>query len=92
MGDKFKGIFDDGNFPTLYENQGLIVNKPTNQHWIAIANIDGHLHTYDSFGRHTINGDPLEHTIDIPISIKQKKDQTNCGARSLTALYMLLNS
>ena len=91
LGDKFDGVYNEHSLPNIAPNHGIIVNKPTNEHWIAMANVHGNIHTYDSYGRRAINGEPLDKPLKIGPKIKQTGTQQNCGARSLTALYMLLN-
>lgn len=88
LGAKFLGVFDKEKLPSL--NSGLIVNKPANQHWIAIANINGKIKTFDSYGRKIINGDKLINPVAVDNDIKQRDSQKNCGPRSLAWLFETL--
>lgn len=80
---KFKGIFSEGETPTLEPGSGCLINKPKNVHWIAqYRDLAGKLHTFDSYGR-KMGPNPVP-----PIDgFKQHGKEMNCGPRSLAYLY-----
>lgn len=92
LGNKFFGVFQKGDLlPVLKERTGLIINNPTNEHWIAMYRLNDKIHTFDSFGRKYIKGESIgPNPVMLPDNIKQRKNQFDCGERSLAYLYIAL--
>lgn len=66
----------------LPEGTGCIINKPTNEHWIAQAKINGKILTYDSYGRSM-----GPNSVKVIPYFKQHDPEMDCGSRSLAWLY-----
>ena len=90
FGDKFLGVYDHKDkIPKLKNDECVIINQPTNQHWIGRANVNGKVYQYDSFNRPDfvggfINGDENNEP-------DQRLDEANCGARVLAWLTTILS-
>lgn len=84
FGKKFKGILDENEpLPKLKNMECVIRNRLNNEHWISEVNIGGKLYTYDSFNRKEyIDGK----SGDFDGFPDQKKNEQNCGQRSLSYL------
>ena len=82
-GSHFLGIYDwKDKLPLLRNhNDFILINKLTNQHWIASKNVGGHIFTYDAFDRPEYEGGNLAGDKDlIP---DESPAENNCGQRSL---------
>jgi len=89
LGDKFKGVFSDGDrLPHLDRGHGLIINRRPNEHWVSVANIGGKIYTYDSFNRRPYLGG--HQSMDIDGKPDQKDWESDCGQRSLAMLLTVL--
>lgn len=93
FGEKFKGVFPSDMVPILNNNEMCIINlDKSNQpgsHWVSLANENGDLYFYDSFGR------KQEKIIDLYGGTKydtedgeQDEKETNCGQRAITFLII----
>lgn len=97
FGFKWAGVFAKDHFadvPITNFYQYAIVNTDTSnlggEHWIPVAFDFQHMYSSDSFGR-DVNKLLLPHTkikkyTNADRDPEQKKQQTNCGARSLAWL------
>ena len=98
FGDKFIGVFPSDRIPQMYNNQMCILNldksNEPGSHWISIYSYNNKLIVYDSFGRKSskiiksLSGFN-KNIIDTEYDAEQKPHETNCGARSLTALCLM---
>ena len=93
FGNRFKGVFPSDMVPILNTNELCIINldksNQSGSHWVALANENGDLYFYDSFGR------KQENIINISGGTKydtqdgeQKEYETNCGQRAITFLII----
>ena len=91
IGDKFLGVFLDGEPPEyLKDNECVIINRKMNQHWVACININDNIYTYDSFDRKNYLGGYGDGDYDgIP---DQEINESNCGQRSLAYLITTLSN
>lgn len=91
FGDNYKGIYDSKDKrPKLRTGQMLIINKPTNQHWIGLAKVKGKTYQYDSFNRKMIkSGGYLNGDYDNRPD--QRLDQANCGHRVIAWAITILS-
>jgi hypothetical protein len=88
LGKKFYGIYLENEIPFLTEfmpdEKGAIINSPINTHWIAMIRKNGKIHTFDSYGR-KMGPNPVK--VDDSIKQGNKKNEKDCGQRSLAYLY-----
>lgn len=87
LGSKFRGVYDEADpIPELKPGQGVLINKPRNQHWIAqYRSKGGVLYTYDSYGR-SMGPNPVPKK-QIPKYFIQQDPYKDCGSRSLAYLF-----
>ena len=92
MNNEFLGVFASDKIP-VNKNGYCIVNlddsSQPGSHWVAIGFIDGKQYLYDSFGRHSdkiIRGGKY---INTENDVEQSTYETNCGARSMSAILIL---
>jgi len=98
FGSKYLGTFAKDKVPTLKRNQYCIANLDNSSepgsHWIALGNKDGTQYFHDSFGRKGARlgfGKNQNMREAKDFDAEQKVSETNCGARCLAALYVLIN-
>jgi hypothetical protein len=90
FGAKFRGIYDDKDkLPKLKAGECLIINRKTNEHWVAMANIKGKSYKYDSFNRPSYRGGYLNGDFDNRPD--QKASEHNCGQRCIAWLVTVLS-
>jgi hypothetical protein len=80
---------DGDKYPILKSGECYIVNRKSNEHWVAVANINGKNYTYDSFNRPDYLGGFQSGDVDgYP---DQSYSQENCGQRTLAWLTTILS-
>ena len=97
--NNFKGVYSADEIPDIQEGDYVIANldkhNQAGSHWIGITRIGNRYYYYDSFGRR-INkimpglsgrGKVIGDTKDK----EQRVDETNCGQRCLSWLWILHN-
>ena len=91
FGDKYIGTFPSDKIPHMNEKESCIVNldnsKQGGSHWVAVVQDNNQKLIYDSFGRKTKDILPkINPSIDTEYDAEQGVLESNCGARSLSAL------
>lgn len=90
FGDKFLGVYDEKDrMPVLKKGECIIINKPTNQHWIGRTNVNGTIEQYDSFNRKDFIGGFKNGDFDN--SRDQNFNQSDCGSRVIAWLVTVLS-
>lgn len=96
LGSNFKGVYSSDKIPNLKNGQMIIVNlDESNQpgsHWIGVMHHNDNNYVYDSFGRSSQKIIPSlgqGNIKDAQYDSEQRKQENNCGLRSLVALYMM---
>lgn len=97
LGKDFIGVFASDQIPSFERGKYAILNLDNSSepgsHWIAVAKHKDNIIVYDSFGRPAKKIIPSlfqqdRTVIDTELDAEQRKNENNCGARSLTALIM----
>jgi hypothetical protein len=93
LGSKFLGVFTSDMYPNLRAGEMIIVNldksNEAGSHWIAIAKKNNDSIFYDSFGRSSKKIFGKGKFINTEPDAEQRKNENNCGQRTLAWLLLL---
>ena len=91
FGNKYRGLYGaTDKLPKLKNRECIIINKPSNTHWLGLAKINGHEYAYDSYNRPNFLGSGYRNG-DIDNIADQSGLQENCGQRTVAWLCTILS-
>jgi hypothetical protein len=91
FGEKFKGLYVIGDrLPVLKEGESIILNQPSDVHWVGLVRVNGQTYKYDSFNRKSFIGGYVNGDYDNKPD--QKQWEANCGQRTLAWLTTVLSN